>query len=154
MMDWRENLFWGIGNICTRTGRNTRDFHHDFENQFAYISPFDIIFSPSTSIELPPSRQLSKKHKNGSKSQKWPMHTVFFILKLKKEIFHIIDSQPSSGRRERKGEGGVNRFQPPHPPPDLKSIKSIKSIESIKSIALSEFRTPRVIILWLIGVKI
>ena len=37
MVDWRENLIRGIGNICNRTGRNTMDFHHNFEKQFSYM---------------------------------------------------------------------------------------------------------------------
>ena len=71
MVDWRENLIWGIWNICNRTGRNTRDFHHVFEKQFAYISQFHIIFFPPTSIKLPhrtpPTPKITKmiqNHKN------------------------------------------------------------------------------------------
>ena len=61
MVDWRENLIWGSWNICNRTGRNTRDFHHVVEKQFAYISPFHIIFLPLISIKLhSPPNQLQR----------------------------------------------------------------------------------------------
>ena len=62
MVDWRENLIWGLWNICNRTSRNTRDFHHVSEKQFAYISRFHIIFSPSTSIKLHPHPTNSKDY--------------------------------------------------------------------------------------------